>query len=102
MFVAHAVRFIHGYVTLYLENLEVFSLSFDSAVASTFASCEHGDAFMLGFAVTVSFVLMTSILPSIVELVIDLIRVKLGLPVARYVRWVKQQDKIDKTKDGEN
>ena len=51
---------------------------------------------LAGAFFTFACILTGYILFKLFELVIDMIRNKLGLPVARYVRWVKQQDEIDK------
>ena len=65
---------------------------FDVAIASTFVGPEFADAFLLGAVFFVALFLVFSFFGGILDLVIDLIRRKLGLPVARYVRWVKEQE----------
>lgn len=69
---------------------------FDRALACLFVSPEQADSFLLGLGVACFCIFAGVLLGDLFELVIDLIRDKLGLPVARYVRWVKQQDKLDK------
>lgn len=69
---------------------------FDRAVASLFVAPEYFDAFYMGVFVVLVVFLVGFIGSGLIDLAIDLIRDKLGLPVARYVRWVKDYDNLDK------
>ena len=69
---------------------------FDRAVASLFVAPEYFDAFNMGIVVVLAVFVLGSIGFGLIDVAIDLIRDKLGLPVARYVRWVKDYDNLDK------
>lgn len=69
---------------------------FELRFASLFVEPQYANAFILGLAFAIATVVVLMGLALVLDMLIDLIRCKLGLPVARYVRWVKQQDDIDR------
>lgn len=67
----------------------------DVAITDVFATEAVGFAFVFGWFYAALFALFILVMVPVMDLFWDWIRMKLGYPVSRWVRWVKEQTEVN-------